>query len=71
MLCRSRSLVILLLSAVAAVAQWGPQDPIDAAIQDCYRLRGEGNYDAAVAKREGARALFDRSRSTHRSLSTG
>jgi tetratricopeptide (TPR) repeat protein len=61
MLCRSRLLVILLLSAVAAVAQWRPQDPINAAIQDCYRLRGEGNYDAAVAKREEARALFDRS----------
>ena len=59
MLCGSRSLVVLLLSAVAAPAQWRQQDPVNSAIQDYYKLRSEGNYDAAVARREEARALLD------------
>jgi tetratricopeptide (TPR) repeat protein len=60
--CSSRSLMVLMLCAVAAPGQWRgqrQQDPINAALQDCYKLRGEGNHDAAMAKREEARALLD------------
>lgn len=59
MLCRCRWLMFPLLSAVSALAQPYRQDPIQAALQAAYRLRGEGNYDAAVARREEARALLE------------